>query len=188
MNLSRAFTQRAGHLCCALPVGHTQMSKFQCFKPLAAWEDSGLIGGGSSGKRHRLINAYNAVLLPNLESLCCSKEQILPYGRHFRTQESSTRKSVPYGRVFHGIAEESSTRETLPYGTLVRTDESSVWKIPPYRRFFPAEDSTLAHRQRQHHMTIQSGLNDACVTLRPICAHQFRLPKPDCLRPASETS
>ena len=60
----------------------------------------------------------------------------LPYGRLFRTEESSARKSLPYGRAF--CTEEPSVRKTLPYA-------SSVRKARLYGTAFHAEGLSVSY-------------------------------------------
>ena len=51
----------------------------------------------------------------------------LPYGRVFRTEDSSLRKSLPYARVFR--TQEFSTQKTLPYGRVFCTEESCMRQL-----------------------------------------------------------
>ena len=88
-----------------------------------------------------------------------------PYGRPFRTGDSSVRKALPCGSLRLLRMEASSIRKTLPYrrvfrtepfrtedfsvckplpyGRLFRTEESSVCKTLPYGRLFRKEDSSV---------------------------------------------
>ena len=96
----------------------------------------------------------------------------LPYGRLFRTEDSSVRKTLPYGRLFR--TEESSVRKTLAYGRLVRawgrpfrTEESFVRKSLSYGRLLLAEDSS-ARKTPPY--------GRASVRKRPVEGHALRKP------------
>ena len=68
--------------------------------------------------------------------------QAMPQGsivhsrRLFRTEDSSVRKRLPYGRDFR--TEESSVRKTLPYRRVFRTEEPSTM-----------DDASLRHGLRE---------------------------------------
>ena len=79
--------------------------------------------------------------------------QELPYGKVFRTEESSVRKSLLYARLIR--TEKFCVRKTLLYGRVrksllfggaLRTEEPSVPKSLPCGRLFRTEDSSVWKR------------------------------------------
>jgi len=84
--------------------------------------------------------------------------ELLLFGRMFRTEDSSVRKSLPHRRLYR--TEDSSIRTTL--ARVLRTKGSSIRKSLAYGRVFLAETSsvqkTLTHGRvlRTEHSSVLS--------------------------------